>query len=161
MTTAFTAGGNTYVIDNRGYFIHGENTCDAAVAGFSGSAHYSGQAYGTYWTSTDGTDMTGTFSTNVNFDSGSLTDFNMSVSEAGGGGKFAKITGASGSFASSHFEIGEATGTWELSGGDPLAGARKAVGSLYGPNGEYIGGAWGMKKDSANGANGIFQGQKQ
>ena len=158
MTTAFTAGGNTYVFDNKGYFIHGETTCDAAVAGFSGSVSYGGEAAGTYWTATGGTDMTGTFSTDVNFDTGSITDFDMSVS---GGGKSASITGASGSFASSHFNIVTGTGTWSLTGGVPPVARRRAVGSLYGPNGEFIGGAWGMKVDEDDAAAGIFQGKKQ
>lgn len=164
MTIPFTAGGN-YVIDNRGYFIHGETTCDAAVAGFSGTVHYSGEAYGTYWTSTGGTDMTGTFSTDVSFDSGAVSNFNMLVT---GGDKEAEIQNASGTLGSSHFSVDTSTGEWRLkNGGSEFKKSmaevdyRASYGSLYGPNGEKIGGAWGMKHDPSNAANGIFRGDKQ
>ena len=101
--------------------------------------------------------MTGTFSCDVS--SSSISNFVVSVS---GGGKTAFISGASGTFNSSSFDINTGTGIWELgpTGSTVSAVYKSAHGSLYGPNGEFVGGAWGMKKDSANGATGIFQGSK-
>jgi hypothetical protein len=123
---------------------------------------------GTYWTTTGGTDMAGTFSTNVNFTSKTLSDFNMKVWEnpSTQSGKHAFIQGATGNFASSTFNVTAASGTWELFNGTntyayPNPGEvqyRAAAGSLYGPNGEKIGGAWGMKHNSENAAAGIFVG---
>lgn len=155
MTTAITVGGDNYAIDNKGYYILGYYTPDAAMSRFSGTANYSGDAWGTYWSSAGGTDMTGTFNCAVNFGTASITDFDMSVN---GGGKSATIEDASGSFASSHFSINKDTGTWSLTPGEPSY--RRAVGSLYGPNGEYMGGAGGMKYSDTEGAAGIFQGKK-
>jgi len=76
-----------------------------------------------------------------------------------GNGHSAKIENASGSFSSSHFNIDTGTGYWYL---DNATGTydKGAHGSLYGPNGEYIGGVWGICKDSSTGATGIFQGSK-
>ncbi|MBW2019208.1 MAG: hypothetical protein JRI65_04210 [Deltaproteobacteria bacterium] len=148
-------GGVYYKINNKGYYIFGDYTPDANVSGISGT--YSGNAWGTYWSLAGGTDMTGTFSCDVNGSSGTISNFTMSVS---GGGKSASISGASGSFNSSSFDI--SGGTWELNDGvSPWTPTGKSChGSLYGPNGEYIGGAWGMYYDSSNGAAGIFQGSK-
>ncbi|MEE8433058.1 MAG: hypothetical protein V3S16_17560, partial [Candidatus Desulfatibia sp.] len=100
-----------------------------------------------------GIDMTGTFSCNVS--SSAISNFTMSVS---GGVKSASISGATGTFSGSSFDIDTSKGTWLLNGAPPSY--KDAHGSLYGPNGEFVGGAWGMKVDSSNGAQGIFQGAK-
>ena len=80
----------------------------------------------------------------MNFDSASISNFNISVS---GGGHSASITGASGNFlpgsTQSQFEINEGTGSWEIDGNS--ADHKEAQGSLFGPNGEEIGGVYGMK----------------
>ncbi|MBW1765639.1 MAG: FecR domain-containing protein [Deltaproteobacteria bacterium] len=156
MTTKFSISGNDYYFDNKGWWIYGDPTCDDKVAGFHGSVNYSGEAWGTFFTAGTGDDMTGTFNCGVNFDTDSISTFNMSVSSAN---HSAAIENASGSFASSHFNIDTGTGTWKLDG---ATGAydKGAHGSLYGPNGEYIGGVWGICKDSSHGATGIFQGSK-
>ncbi|MDQ5984959.1 MAG: hypothetical protein CSYNP_00657 [Syntrophus sp. SKADARSKE-3] len=149
----FTVGGNDYVFDNKTYYIFGYNT--PALSGFSGTATYKGNAYGTYWSSTGGTDMTGIFSTNVNFTSASLSNFNMNVSSSTAK---ASITGASGTIGSdTHTTI--SGGTWDLNGVTP--DQQSAVGSLYGPAGTSFGGAWSMYSTSENtGAVGNYQGIK-
>ena len=101
--------------------------------------------------------MTGTFNCGVNFDTDAISNFNVNVS---GNGHSAAIENASGAFGSSHFNIDNTTGTWKLNGAAVAGTAKGAHGSLYGPNGEYIGGAWGIYKDNTNGAAGIFQGKK-
>jgi len=159
MGTAVTMAGVDYLIDNKGYYIFGGVTPPTVVAGISGT--YSGDAYGTYWTTSNGTDMTGTFSCEVNGTSGSISNFGLDVS---GGAYSASISGAGGSFSGSSFGI--SGGTWDLNGNTPSG--RSCSGSLYGPNAEHIGGAWGMFYDPTpasdgdeNGAAGIFQGTKQ
>ncbi|MEE8430917.1 MAG: FecR family protein [Candidatus Desulfatibia sp.] len=150
----------TFLIDtvihdlhNKGYYIAGYPTPDAAVAGISGT--YSGPAYGTYFDTAgsepQGIDMTGTFSCNLS--SSAISNFALSVS---GGNKSASITGASGTLSGSTFNITGGTVTLNDSSPDYAS----AQGSLYGPNGEFIGGAWGMV-DGLNGAQGVFQGAKQ
>jgi hypothetical protein len=156
LTKKITEGEHTYYFDNKGYYIGGDPTCDDKVAGFHGSVNYSGDAWGTFFTADTGEDMTGAFSCGVNFDTDSISNFNMSVSSTN---HSAAIENASGSFASSHFNIDTGTGTWKLDGATGTYD-KGAHGSLYGPDGEYIGGVWGICKDSLHGATGIFQGKK-
>ncbi len=153
---SISVGSNSYLNDNRTYWIFGYNS--PALSGFSGTASYSGKAYGTYWTASGGIDMTGSFSTSVNFTSASLSSFSLNVS---GSGRSASISGASGSIAADNtFSVGG--GTWNLNGTTP--DYQKAYGSFYGPGTaatgpNYIGGPWAMYNSSLNtGAVGIFQG---
>jgi hypothetical protein len=145
---------------HRGFWIAGFPTPDAAVAGISGT--YSGTAVGTYYypqgPTPQGIPMSGNFSCNIS--SNTISNFLVDVS---GPGKTAIISGASGTFNGSSFAINPNSGAWILNGFTLVPGTHymAASGSLYGPNGENIGGAWGMKKDSGNGAVGIFQGAKQ
>lgn len=158
MTKAFQmSDGYDYYFDNKGYYIYGDPTPDATVSGFHGTASYSGNAWGTYFCSETGTDMTGTFNASVNFDTDSITDFNLSVA-SGDNSRKATIENATGFFSSSHFTL--SGGRWTLTPGGTVSDYSGA-GSLYGPNGQYIGGAWGMYLYSTQGANGIFQGSKQ
>ena len=160
MDIPFTDGGNNYLIDNKGWYIFGEHTPDEAMTGFHGTVNYSGDAHGTYWTANGGTDMGGNFSCGVDFDSASISNFNLSVS---GGDKSASITGAAGNFASSQFTLDIGTGSWKLKNGSTelTVFKRTCNGSLYGPNGEYMGGAFGMIDDAnTQAAHGIFQGSK-
>ncbi len=137
---------------NTGYYVVGYPTPDANIAGIIGT--YSGDAWGTYWNATNGIDMTGSFSCDVNGPAGSIDNFVMTVS--GSGGKSAFISGADGTFNSTSFVLDTGSGSWGLSGGAP--GYKACYGSLYGPNGEHIGGGWAMKVDSDDGATGIFKG---
>lgn len=143
---------------HKGYYIFGAPTPDASVAGISG--YYTGPAYGTYYDdmgsgAPQGIDMTGYFDCYVNGPNGTIESFYLNVTS--GGGEVAAISGASGSMNGSSFDI--TGGDWSLNGTsfNVMGGGQ---GSLYGPNGEHIGGAWGMMKiDSGNdGAVGIFQG---
>jgi len=154
MSDAFTLDGLNYAIDNRGWWINGPNTQN--VSSLTGVARYSGNAWGTYWSSSGGTDMTGSFSSNVNLGSGAISDFALSVSYSEM--YYASISGASGTIGSDgHFSI--AGGTWNLNGTTNPA-YQMAYGSLYGSSASYMGGAWGMATASA-GATGIFVGDKE
>jgi hypothetical protein len=142
---------------NRGYYIFGDYTPDSAVSGISGT--YSGDAWGTYWSlSGANAEMTGTFSCKVNIVPGDITDFTLNVTD---GVRSADISNGTGSFDSptSHFSLSSATYTLTPGGGSSGA----LSGSLYGPNGEYIGGA-GAIHNAANGTTGadlLFRGNKQ
>jgi hypothetical protein len=147
--------------NNKGYYIFGQPTPDASVNGISGQ--YVGPAFGTFWTDTGGIDMTGAVSMNVAGLSNQVTDFTLAVSGPIGAPATAFITGATGAFSGSAFSINPDTGDWGLSAPNatPITpNVRSAHGSLYGPNGEFIGGAWGMGTSTGQGAAGIFQGVK-
>ena len=150
MPNSFTIGDKTYLIDNRGYYICGDDTSSMPT---TSTADYSGHAYGTYWSSGGGTDMIGSFSCDVNFNTAAISDFDMTVSS---GGQSASIENASGTYNSdSTFSI--SNGTWSLNGSTP--DDKMCHGSFYGPNADSIGGAWGMYKGT-EGAVGIFEGEK-
>ena len=153
----------------KGYYIFGDPTPDAAVAGISGT--YSGNALGTYWSHSTvssngyrGVEMTGTFSCYVNGPASQIENFTMNVQSSTGDYK-AKIEygGVSGNFASSSFHLDDTKGTWELTAVPVTytATEKSGHGTLNGPNGEKISGAWGMIYCSENGAAGIIQGSKQ
>ena len=132
------------------------------------SGNYSGSAFGTYWTSGGGADMSGSFSAEINFGAAvPITNFEIHVS---GNGHQVDISGAEGQFTDpnnpSHFVVpsGGATGTWIFDGSDPADTGtynKIAYGSVYGPNGEAVGGVWKIDKESlGHHATGIFQGTK-
>jgi hypothetical protein len=151
-------GTDEFYFDNRGYYVLGDYTTDSQMSVLAAnniSGTYSGGAYGTYWTPAGGANMSGDFSTRVNFAAGSLSDFNLSVL---GGGHSASVSGSSGMFtgSSSQFEIDGATGAWQIDG-SPGTGA--AAGSVYGPNGEAIGGSWEIG-DGTGHAVGMFEGTR-
>ncbi len=154
---------DVYFFDNRGYYIFGDNTTDARMSDLAlnkVSGTYSGDAHGTYWTDTGGANMSGNFSTHVDFASGSISNFEVGVS---GGGYSVLIDGASGGFiTSSRFEVNPGTGTWKIgvTGSEEVADSKEARGSVYGTNAEAIGGVW--KLDNANDAHatGMFQGTR-
>jgi hypothetical protein len=100
--------------------------------------------------------MEGTFSSHVAFTSGLITDFGLSVS---GDGHSASISGASGAFTgpTSQFAINGNTGTWEIDGTNP--DTKAASGSVYGPNGDHMGGVWEIHEGTSH-AVGVFQGTR-
>ena len=155
----FTLGGVNYAVDNRAYYLLG--LVPSTLSGFSGTARYSGSAYGTYWTAGGGVNMSGTFSTDVNITSGAVSNFSVSVTAPNGPSAY--ISGASGSLASdASFSIDPSTGSWQLysSGGVASSPTRKyAYGSLYSDYASYIGGVWAMSTATAA-AEGIFQGSR-
>jgi hypothetical protein len=151
--------------NNKGYYIFGQPTPDASVNGISGQ--YVGPAFGTFWTDTGGIDMTGAVSMNVAGLSNQVTDFNLAVSDSASGAAalIGGEVGATGTLSGSAFTINPDTGTWQLviPGTTPTPVEpifKSAHGSLYGPNGEFMGGAWGMGTSTGQGAAGIFQGDK-
>ena len=150
-------------ISSKAYYIGGMVTPDDAVRGISG--YYYGDAYGTYFDGATGIEMTGTFNSYVDVPRNQVTSFYMDVY---GGDKFASIYNGSGSFVGSSGEFTVTGGDWNLSAGpvvsagtiQPNASAA-CNGSIYGPNGENMGGAWAMDLGSGNNAAvGIFAGQK-
>jgi len=156
MSNFFTVDGLNYAIDNKGWWINGPNTTVAQMGTLTGSATYSGKAYGTYWSSSGGADMTGSFSSDVNFGNGAIGNFALTVSYSEM--FYASISGATGSIGTDgHFNI--TGGTWNLNGTTNPA-YKMAYGSLYGSSASYMGGAWGMATASA-GATGIFVGDKE
>lgn len=152
MPDSVTIGDTTYLINNRGYYICGDDTSSMPT---TSTATYSGDAYGTYWSSGDGTDMTGTFSCNVNFGTAAISAFNMSVSKDA---ISASITGASSTYNISDSTFSISNGTWLLNG-STTPDDKMCHGSFYGTDACSIGGAWGMYKGS-EGAVGIFEGEK-
>ena len=166
VSNPFTIDGISYGIDNRTYWIFGTNT--PSLQGFTGTAVYSGSAYGTYWSSGGGVNMTGNVHFNVNFGTGDISGFNLSVSgraiDSVAGrtpASFmtsASITGASGKI-SSDATFSVTGGTWDLNGTTPDKYA--ANGSFYGATAGSVGGVWSMANSTQNtGAAGIFQGDK-
>ena len=151
-------------VDN-GYYIFGDVTTDAKMSDLASAnvqATYTGDAYGTYWTSGGGKDMSGYFQADVDFLPGTITGFEVHVQEPVTGGVSATISDASGTLSGSQFSIDPSTGTWLVGGND--ADQKAAYGSFYGPNADSMGGVWRMDI-SPNGsadahAVGIFQGNK-
>ena len=124
------------------------------------SGTYRGNAHGTYWTSAGGEKMSGNFSSYVDFGSSLISNFKVDVS---GGGHRVLIEGASGYFtAGSQFEIAPSSGVWEIDGiKTTFDDYKEASGSVYGPNGEAIGGIWKLDNDANDAhATGMFQGTK-
>jgi hypothetical protein len=152
-------GSNVYRFDNKGYYVSGDMTTDAQMAALAAAnlvATYSGSAYGTFYTNTGGVDMTGAFSTTVNFHTGQLTNFGFNVA---GGGNNAGIAGAGGFFTGGTSQFTITGGTWNLNG--DTAGTYTAHGSVYGAQAQAIGGVWsGSDQLDTQRASGIFQGTR-
>ena len=159
--------GDTYTIDNRGYYVEGDSTHDdemAALAANQVTGSYTGTAHGTYWTDSGGADMSGPFKARVDFAKKEISDFGLSVS---GGGHSATIVEAGGGFHnnSSQFFIDPNTpgSVWQIDGQDALSTKKEAYGSVYGESGQKMGGVW--KMDAPNGAGeahatGLFEGSR-
>jgi hypothetical protein len=163
-TTPMPIPSSDYLIDNKGYYIYGDNTSNSDMATLNSIDAwwlYSGGVHGTYWTDSGGADMTGTFNAKVNFNSESIQEFNF-VNVAGGGHNLF-VEGASGSFdGTSHFTLsggGETGGTVYIDSVENT-GDFKANGSFYGPAAQSIGGIWTVGTEGSNAA-GIFHGDKQ
>jgi len=160
--------GNDNWVNNRGYYIAGDNTPD--ISALNQVWTYFGGAEGTYWTANGGLpdggiNMTGSFGATVNFGltSNQITAFNLAVSDSVTGNNVA-IANATGSFAgggSSHFALDGGAGTWKINGTN--AELKNGYGSVYGPNAEAIGGVWGVKayiSPDYQYATGIFHGTR-
>jgi len=157
MPLTLSVGGSTYTQDNRGYAVFGYNT--PSIASILGTGTYSGNAYGTYWTSTGGVNMQGYFSAQVDFGSKSITSYNMDVYSDAINAKISNATASIG--ADGHFDI--SGGSWVLNSKN-LASTdyMTAHGSFYGPAAEYMGGNWAMLNKVTNeGAVGIYGGREQ
>ncbi|MCX5827506.1 MAG: FecR domain-containing protein [Deltaproteobacteria bacterium] len=149
--SSFTVDNKNYAFDNRAYWIFGGNI--PSMVNLSGQVTYTGAAYGTYWSAAGGSNMTGTFKTDVNLTSAAMSNFSLDVS---GNGANAYIHNASGTIGSdaTFYLTG---GTWNLNGVTP--DKTTANGSLYGSDGAGMGGVWGMYSTAYNtSATGIFAG---
>jgi len=166
MTTPVDTGADTHYVDNPAWYIFGEVTTDTIVSGLQGNVSYSGSAYGTYYnTLSGGVRLDGSFSCQVDFTSGSVSSFAVSVTDTSdtyGVG----ISGAGGSISGGQFSV--TGGTWsiwdynrELS--DTATGSNQSAhGTFYGPSAERVGGTWGLRGDSTGvTAVGVFEGSKQ
>jgi hypothetical protein len=159
--------GDQYAVDNRGYWVEGDNTHDdemAALAANQVTGSYTGTAHGTYWTDSGGADMSGPFKARVDFAKKEISDFGLSVS---GGGHSATIVEAGGRFheSSSQFFIDPNTpgSVWQIDGKDALSTKKEAYGSVYGESGQKMGGVWKMDAPNGNGeahATGLFEGSR-
>jgi len=160
-------GQYNYYVDNKGWYVFGDVTTNNQMdylAAKNISAAYTGKSYGTYWIGPGGylnkVKMEGTFSSDVSFSSRTISNFDLSVS---GDGHNASISNASGSFSgsSSHFALDGNSGQWKIDGISAGVDDKGGYGSVYGPNGERIGGVWGMHNDASNKhAVGAFKGNK-
>ena len=160
-------GQYNYYVDNKGWYVLGDVTTNTQMdylAAKNISGTYTGNGYGTYWIGPGGywnkVIMNGTFSSDVSFSSRTISNFDLSVS---GDGHTASISNASGSFSgsSSHFALDGNSGQWKIDGISADADGKGGYGSVYGPNGEAVGGVWGMHNDASNKhAVGMFEGNR-
>ena len=159
---------SNYYFDTRNYYVWGDRTSDADMSSLAAqniSGTYSGTAYATY-TKSDlisvTANMSGTFSSSVNFGAGTLSNFNIDVA---GGGHSAVISGASGTFSGGTSLFNINTGipsSWKVDNVAVTVPADKsASGSVYGNSAQAIGGQWMMKETNVNATvTGIFQGTR-
>jgi hypothetical protein len=141
-----------HFIRNKGYYVWGDYTQNMPE---SGNYTYSGNAYGTYWTADGGVDMGpaedvaggtgGIFSADVNFSSGEVTNFELSVS---GNDYSASISNGEGWIDNytSKFQLG--SGTYSINSNDDASGS--AFGSFYGDDAADMGGVWQINNGSAH-----------
>lgn len=157
MTNPVSIGSHDFTIDDTARYIYGQTTPNDAIAGFSGTAQYTGPALGHY---VGDIYMSGNFSTDVDFNNGQVSNFNLNVSDMTNDYQ-ANITGAFGALNGSEFSL--SGGNWTLfkEGGIKTPTHQGLQGSLYGPNGEEMGGVWGMYYDNNHAATGLFVGEKQ
>jgi hypothetical protein len=137
-----TGTGIEHYFDYRGYYFVGDHTTDAQMSALHGSlgvVNYSGEAWGKHRLQPAGTDMSGSFTAQVNFNTPSITDFDMTVS---GGGHSASISNAMGNFNgnSSQFVLDDASGSWHVDG--ISASLKDARGTLYGDQAQKMGVLW-------------------
>lgn len=153
----------TYQFVNSGWWLNGYAPPEDIIAQQKGSIGYSGDAHGTlYYPGEDPYDLSGGFSATANFDSGSIQNFSLDVTDGGNYG--ATISGGGGDIQSDGtFKI--IGGEWHLihDGTSYHPDQKAAHGRFFGPSVEEIGGNWGMRYDSMGtyiGASGVWAGKK-
>ncbi len=144
---------------DSGWWLQGLATPEASIATQTGSALYTGGAHGTmYEAGPGGTELTGAFSTTVNFDTARVEDFNLNVND--GGSNAAAISGAGGEIAADGtFDLSGGVWTMNTSDGTTNADHKEGHGRFFGPNAEEIGGDWAMKGNDT-GVVGVFGGNR-
>lgn len=149
--------------DRQGYYIFGPNPAD--IGALSGTYTYTGDAYGSFYFSAISEAMEGSFNCTLNFGTApTISNFNLSVS---GDTYEASISGASGTLTpgSNHINLTYTSEAWQLgptvSPGPVSATYGDVKGSVYGTNGEAVGGVWKMgESEYGYHATGIYQGTK-
>jgi hypothetical protein len=152
-------------VDNRAYYIMGNPTPDATINGLAGQVNYLGSAWGTYYSTAGGENMSGSFNCTVDFTADTVSNFNMTVDNSGVGAAFrqARIIGGGGNLAGGQFTLNPGIGAWDLqstaAAGPNVADEKAGAGAIYGPAAQAVGGVWGMKHTpSGDAAVGGFQG---
>ena len=147
--------------ERQGYYIFGPNPAD--IGALEGTYNYTGDAYGTLYYYTTNKAMEGTFSCTLGFGTTpTVSNFGLYVS---GGGYEASIAGASGTLSTkdNHIDLDYKSGTWQLgmTGSSVGATCGDVKGSVYGSNGEAVGGVWNMgNTNDEYHATGIFRGAR-
>ncbi len=161
MTTPVQVGGSNYYVNNPAWYIFGQLTDNTVISGLSGIVSYTGTAHGTFFTTGGGVRLDGSFSSQVDFGSGVVSDFDLNVTDSSGS-YIVGITNASGTITNGHFSLDPQTGSWSIeSGGVPDAATGSVNGTFYGPQAEYTGGAWGVVGTTyGDRAGGVFQGSR-
>jgi hypothetical protein len=134
-------------LDNPNYYINGTITPTLPL---TGTYDYAGPAYGTLFSTTGGTVMTGNCTASVNFSSAQITNYNMAVTNST---NVATISGAALTITSGspHFSANQNNGSWTLmvngqgaAGNVTANGSGRLSGSFFGPNAENMGAVWSM-----------------
>lgn len=156
-----TNGTNTdYIIFSRSYFVQGEPTTNLQMNNLSTNnitGSYQGSAHATLWNNAGGINMNGSYSADVAFQNGRISNFNLSASDPSG--HTVAISNAEGNFAGSSavFSINANSGTWTIDTGNTIT--RNCRGAVYGPNAEHMGGIFSMTTASQT-ASGAFAGTR-
>ena len=161
MTTPVEVDGDSYFVNNPAWYLFGLVTDEAVISGLTGIVNYTGTAHGTFYTTAGGIRLDGSFSSQVDFGSGQVSDFDLNVTDSTEG-YGVQIQNASGAITNGYFNLNSQTGTWTIQSDIVSESASGSVsGTFYGPQAESTGGVWEVKGDTYNGrAGGVFQGSR-
>jgi hypothetical protein len=147
-----------YELINRFWFVEGYPTESTDIAAMSGAYTYSGTVRGTYYSKTDQADLVGSYSSQVDFGSAHIKDFQLTAS--GGGHTIDFTQSGTGSINSAgEFHISEPDGTFKIDG--TSVSYWGVNGAHFGPDAQEQAGAFAAQCPSSNvGAWGVFAGQR-
>ena len=135
--------GGPWSINNKVWLLEGYPTSDSIMNQKTGSYAYSFNVDGTSYSTTGGSDLSGSGSCNVNFTANTVGNFGfeaLSTDNQNG----AKVLNGQGTVTGSEFAINAATYQLKSGGGAYQAALNgRVVGAFYGDN-AYMGFAWGM-----------------
>jgi len=109
--------------------------------------------------------MTGTFGCTLNFGTTpTVSNFALSVTGANYAASISEASGTLSTTGNNHINLDYTSGAWQLGPtGSPVSATYgDAKGSVYGTNGEAVGGVWKMGEDVYYNyhATGVYQGTK-